>query len=48
MKKEELLKRWEVNVTLSQQLNYEAADYFSRLHLIFGTPAIIISSIVAD
>lgn len=42
----ELLRRWGLNAKRSQVANYKAANYFSRLHIKFGIPVIVLSSIV--
>ena len=41
----ELLRRWGLNAKRSQVANYKAANYFSKLHIRLGIPAIVLSSI---
>lgn len=42
-----LLARWRRNCLRSQIANYEAANRFSRRHLWFGIPSVLLSAIVA-
>lgn len=41
-----LIDQWRLGLRISHRANYEAAKYYQRLHLTFGIPTLIISTML--